>query len=445
MFLNHKDIAETAKLAYPVLIGQLGHMMMGVVDSVMVGKVGPAPLAAASIGHGLFVLILIFGIGVSLAATPMVSMAIGAGREEESGIVFRQSLLVNMALSVLLAVTAYYGANLIGYLNQPKEVEVEAIAYMQTLAWSIIPVMLFQTYKQFLEGLSIVKPAMVVTLLANMVNIFGNWVLIFGNLGFPALGLVGAGWATFLTRTSMAIGLTWYVSAAARFKKFDPTLQYRRIDRRMISRILKIGVPSGLQYFFEVGAFAGSAVIIGWLGTAELAAHQIAINLASISFMFALSISAAAAIRVGNAVGKKDVRRTWEAGLSGFILAGLVMGSFGVIFILLRYFLPGLYIDDPEVIRIAGSLLLIAALFQLSDGTQAVGLGALRGIQDTKIPMVYTFLAYWVVGLPGGYLLGFIFNLGVEGVWIALLCALSVSAILLFTRFRIKSKVVYDL
>ncbi len=440
MYSYRADITETAKLAYPVLIGQLGHMMMGVVDSLMVGKIGPAPLAAASIGHGLFVMVLIFGIGVSVAATPMVSMAVGAGREEESGIIFRQSLLVNMVLSIFLAIISFYGADLIGYLDQPPEVAIQAIAYMQTLAWSIIPVMLFQTYKQFIEGLSVVKPAMIVTLMANLVNIFGNWVLIFGNLGFPEMGLVGAGWATFLTRMTMAIVLTWYISAAGRFKKFDPTLHYRKINRRMILKILRVGVPSGLQYFFEVGAFAGSAVIIGWLGTAELAAHQIAINLASISFMFALSISGAAAIRVGTAIGKRDVRKTWNAGISAFILAGLVMGTFGVIFILFRYFLPGLYVEDPGVIKIAGSLLLIAALFQLSDGTQAVGLGALRGIQDTKIPMIFTFVAYWIVGLPGGYLLGFTFGLGVEGVWIALLCALSVSAILLFSRFRIKSR-----
>jgi len=440
MLSYRTDIRETVKLAYPVLIGQLGHMMMGVVDSLMVGKIGPAPLAAASIGHGLFVLVLIFGIGVSLAATPLVSMAVGAGQEQATGVVFRQSLLVNMIVSIVLALISYHGADLIKYLDQPSEVAVQAISYMQTLAWSIIPVMLFQTYKQFIEGLSIVKPAMFVTLFANLVNAFGNWVFIFGNLGVPAMGLVGAGWATLLTRASMAIALTWYVSTSIRFKKFDPSLHYRKIDRNMIGKILRIGIPSGLQYFFEVGAFAGSAVIIGWLGTAELAAHQIAINLASISFMFALSISGAAAIRVGNAVGRKNIRRTWEAGISAFILAGMVMGIFGIIFVAFRYFLPSLYIDDKDVIAIAGSLLLIAALFQLSDGTQAVGLGALRGIQDTKIPMIFTFVAYWIIGLPGGYLLGFTFDLGVEGVWLALLCALSVSAVLLFTRFRIKSR-----
>jgi MATE family multidrug resistance protein len=438
------DLRETVKLAYPVLIGQLGHMMMGVVDSVMVGKIGPAPLAAASIGNGLFVLILIFGIGVSVAATPLVSIAVGAGREEESGVIFRQSLLVNMIMSFLLALAAYHGAGLIGYLNQPPEVAVQATAYMKTLALSIVPVMLFQTYKQFIEGLSVVKPAMVVTILANLVNIFGNWVFIFGHLGLPAMGLVGAGWATFLTRISMAVALTWYVSGSARFKKFDPTLHYRKFDKQMIKKILRIGVPSGLQYFFEVGAFAGSAVIIGWLGTAELAAHQIAINLASISFMFALSISGAAAIRVGNAVGRRDMRKTWDAGISAFILAGMVMGTFGIIFVSFRYLLPGLYVDDGQVINIAGSLLLIAAMFQLSDGTQAVGLGVLRGMQDTKIPMIFTFLAYWVVGLPGGYLLGFTFGLGVEGVWLALLLALSVSAVLMFTRFRIKSRMPID-
>jgi MATE family multidrug resistance protein len=208
----------------------------------------------------------------------------------------------------------------------------------------------------------------------------------------------------------------------------------------MIKKILKIGIPGGLQYFFEVGAFVGSAIIIGWLGTKDLAAHQIAINLASISFMCAMGISAAAAIRVGNAVGRNDRVGVRSAGLVAFLLTAAVMSLFGLIFIIFRSFLPTLYIEDPEVIRIAASLLVIAALFQLSDGTQAVGLGALRGIADAKIPMIITFIAYWVIGLPGGYLLGFIFNFGVQGIWFSLFVALTASAFMLSIRFNLKSK-----
>jgi len=440
MISYKSEFKETLNLAYPVIIGQLGHMMMGVVDSVMVGKIGAAPLAAASVAHGLFILILIFGIGVSMALSPLVAMCIGANDLPKSGTIFRQGLLVNFTLGVILSLISFYAAEIILHLNQPEDVVGQAIAYMKTLGWSILPVMVFQTYRQTIEGFAIMRPAMIINILANVVNIFANWVFIFGNLGFPAMGLVGAGWATFTTRFLMALTMFSYVNFSSRFEPYGIRLNFKKIDIGIIRKILRIGIPSGIQYFFEVGAFAGSAVIIGWLGTKELAAHQIAINLASISFMFALGISAAAAIRVGNAVGRKEKAATRSAGFSAILIAGSVMGCFGILFISLRTFLPSLYINDQEVIEIAASLLIIAAGFQLSDGTQAVGVGILRGLADAKIPMIITFIAYWIIGLPGGYVLGFVFNLGVQGVWIALLIALSTSAMMLTLRFNIKSR-----
>ncbi|MCK4754925.1 MAG: MATE family efflux transporter, partial [Calditrichia bacterium] len=405
-----KELNETVKLAYPVIIGQLGHMMMGVVDSVMVGEIGAAPLAASSIAHGLFMLFMIFGIGVSMAISPLTAMVIGAKKYSECGIVFRQGLLVNIIIGIVLTIAIIFSADIIRFLNQPEEIIEQGAAYMRILAYSVIPVMIFQTYKQFSEGLSIMRPAMVITLLANIINVFANWVLIYGNLGMPAMHLPGAGWATFSTRALMAVSFLLYVSLSIRYKPYDPTLHYRRINFSMIKKILRIGIPGGLQYFFEVGAFVGSAIIIGWMGTNELAAHQIAINLASLSFMVALGISAAATIRVGNAVGRDDRKGARNAGIAAFILSAAVMGIFGIIFIVFRWLLPTLYIDEPEVINIAASLLIIAALFQLSDGTQAVGIGLLRGLADAKIPMFITFIAYWIVGLPGGYLLGFTFG-----------------------------------
>ncbi len=441
MSVNYsKELNETVKLAYPIIIGQLGHMMMGVVDSVMVGKIGAAPLAASSIAHGLFMLFMIFGIGMSMAISPLTAMVMGAKKYSECGIVFRQGLLVNMIVGIVLTIAIIFGADIIRFLNQPEEIIEQGAAYMRILAYSVVPVMIFQTYKQFSEGLSLMRPAMVITLLANIINVFANWVLIYGNLGMPALHLPGAGWATFSTRVLMAVSFLLYVSFSVRYTPYDPALHYRRIDFSMIKKILRIGIPGGLQYFFEVGAFVGSAIIIGWMGTNELAAHQIAINLASLSFMVALGISAAATIRVGNAVGRDDRTGARNAGIIAFILSAAVMGTFGIIFIVFRWFLPTLYIDEPEVINIAASLLIIAALFQLSDGTQAVGIGLLRGLADAKIPMFITFIAYWIVGLPGGYFLGFTFGFGVQGFWFALFVALTVSAVLLSTRFMIKSQ-----
>ena len=439
------EIKATAKLAYPVIIGQLGHMMMGVVDSVMVGKIGAAPLAASSITNGLFMLFMIFGIGVSMALSPLTAMRKGANKYSECGIVFRQGLLVDICVGVLLTVAILFCADIIRYLNQPEDIVEQSVAYMHILAYSVVPVMIFQTYKQFSEGLSIMRPGMVITLMANIVNAFANWIFIYGNLGVPALGLPGAGWATFSTRLLMAIAFIVYIPMVQQYKPFDPTFHFRSIDISMIRKLLRIGIPGGLQYFFEVGAFAGSAIIIGWLGTNALAAHQIVINMASISFMCALGISAAATIRVGTAVGRNDYRGIWNAGLSAFLLTAVVMSIFGIIFIVFRSFLPTLYIEDQNVISIASSLLIIAALFQLSDGTQAVGIGVLRGIADAKVPMIITFIAYWVIGLPGGYLLGFTFNLGVRGVWMALFLALTVSAVLLSLRFKTKSEEKVDI
>jgi len=435
-----KHIISTFQLAYPVIIGQLGIIMMGVVDSLMVGKLGAAPLAAASLGNGTAFIIMIIGIGLSYAVTPLVAIAVGAGKFEDCGIYFRQSLLVNSVASVIIAVIIYFAADLIQYLDQPEEVQKQAVSYMRIIGLSAIPLLLFQSYKQFIEGLSVMRPAMIITLLANLVNAFANWVLIYGNLGFPALELNGAGWATFASRVFMSLALMGFVMNNKFFKQYDVSFHYRSINWTVIKKILSLGLPSGFQYFFEVGAFAFAVIMIGWLGTAQLAAHQIALNLASISFMAVLGISVAGSIRVGNAVGMKDIAETRRAGFTASLIGASIMMVAGITFITLRDFLPTLYVNDEVVISYASSLLIIAALFQISDGTQAVGIGILRGLTDVKIPTAITFIAYWIVGLPVGYLLGFTYDLGVQGVWIGLLMGLTTSAILLTLRFNSRSK-----
>ena len=440
MTLIKKHITATLQLAYPVIIGQLGIIMMGVVDSLMVGKIGAASLAAASLGNGMTFIIMIIGIGVSLAITPLVAIAVGAGKNEDCGIYFRQSFLVNSILSLIIAVIIFFAADLLKYFNQPIEVQNQAISYMKIVGTSAIPLMFFQTYKQFIEGLSVMRPAMIITLLANLINAFANWVLIFGNVGFPALGLDGAGWATFTSRVFMAGMLMIYVMNNRFFNQYDVSFHFKSINWRVIKKILSLGLPSGFQYFFEVGAFSFAVVMVGWLGTKPQAAHQIAISLASISFMAVLGISVAGSIRVGNAVGMKDIQETRRAGFTASLLGASIMVISGVVFILFRNFLPALYVDDKEVISLASSLLIIAALFQISDGIQAVGIGILRGLTDVKIPTAITFIAYWIVGLPVGYLLGFIFKMGVQGVWIGLLFGLTTSAVLLTLRFNLRSK-----
>lgn len=435
-----QHIKFTLELAYPIIIGQLGLIMMGVVDSVMVGELGATPLAASALANSYVILIFIVGLGVSFAVTPLVAIEVGARRKSGCGVLFRQSLIVNMIIGFLTAVFTFFASYLLVYFDQPEAVVELAQSYTVLIGISALPLMLFQTYKQFIEGLSIMRPAMIITLIANIINIFANWIFIYGNLGMPALGLDGAGIATLSSRIFMAWLLMFYVTKAKYFKQFDVSFHFKNINFPVIKKILKLGLPSGFQYFFEVGAFSFAVVMVGWLGTKQLAAHQIAINLASISFMAVLGISAAGAIRVGNAVGKQNIKEIRRAGFTALVLGPSIMAFAGIIFVILRNYLPSLYVEDNDVISIASTLLVIAALFQLSDGTQAVGIGVLRGLTDVKGPTIITFIAYWIIGLPIGYYLGFNKFMGVEGIWIGLSIGLTASAIMLTLRFNAKSK-----
>ncbi len=429
-------IKETLKLAYPVVIGQLGHMMLGVVDSLMVGRLGAVPLAASSLANGLILLVMILGIGMSVALTPLVAIAKGSDNHDECGIILRQGIIVNLIFSFLLVIAVYFLADLVYYLDQPIEVARQAESYLIILNYSIIPFMIFQTYKQFSEGLSFTKPPMYILIASNVINVFGNWILIFGNLGFPRMELDGAGYSTLLTRVFIVVAIFIYIRNAKSFKEYDPTLKFRSINWAVIKKIINLGIPGGFQMFFEVGGFVFAAVMIGWIGTNELAAHQIAMNLASITFMVGLGISIAATIRVGNYLGKKDLEGIKKAGYSALSIIALIMGFFGLMFFLFRNFLPTLYINDVEVIEIAASLIVVASFFQVVDGLQVVAVGILRGLTDVKATMIIAFISFWTIGLPVAYLLGFTFGFGVIGIWVSLVVGLWLAAILFILRFR---------
>jgi MATE family multidrug resistance protein len=440
MNLSYKEhFRNTALLAYPVVIGQLGHMMMGVVDSLMIGRVGAVPLAASAIANGLFFLVFVIGLGVTFAISPLVAIASSSNKPEECSSLVKQGLLVNAALGIILLVVLLICADIIFYLNQPENVAIAAASYLRIIAYSILPLMIFQTFKQFIEGLTVMMPAMIITILANLFNAFGNWLFIFGNWGFPALGLDGAGISTLINRVFMATAMIWFVLNNRRYKEFK-LLSLEIVNFPMIKKILKLGLPSGFQYFFEVGAFSFGSVMVGWIGTIQLAAHQIAMNLASITYMSITGISAAAAIRVGNGVGLGNIIETRRAGFSALILGAGSMLVFGCVFIILKNFLPTLYINNPEVISIASTLLIFAAIFQVFDGSQAVGLGILRGVIDVKIPTIITFTAYWIIMIPSGYLFAFVLDMGVNGIWLGYVIGLAASAILLNIRFNLRSK-----
>lgn len=433
-YKNH--FRENFFLAYPVVLSQLGHILVSVVDSIMVGQLGTLPLAAASLGNSIFTVVMVFGMGLSLSITPLVAGAHGRKNKKRISLLLINGVLVCSAAGLLLFLSGYLISPLLLHLNQPAQVVKLAIPYFHILCFSMLPLMVFQGFRQFAEGLSLTKQSMYITIFANALNVVGNYMLIYGKWGAPALGLNGAAISTMLSRVIMAFIMGYFVLNADILKVYRLRWKRKFISIRHMVRIMKLGWPISLQMAFEVGAFSFSAIMIGWLGAKALAAHQIAISIASLTYMMAGGIAAAATIRVGNLFGRGQVQEMQKAGYSSLIMAVVFMTTAGLILILLNNLIPYLYVKDPEVIKLAGGLLVIAALFQISDGVQVVGLGALRGLEDVKIPSMISLLAYWVVALPIGYVLGFVFNGGANGIWTGLLFGLTVAAILLFFRFR---------
>lgn len=434
---NYREhIRITFHLAYPVMLSQLGHMMVNVADSVMVGQLGATPLAAASLANVIFHLLLMFGIGISYGITPLVAAADGEGNVGRSGQLLKHAGVINLATGLLLFLLVAAGNSALNYLNQPDDVVVLAVPYLNIITLSMIPLMIFQTYRQFAEGLSRTRMAMVIVIATNLLNVGLNYILIYGKLGFPAMGLNGAGWASLISRIILAAWMAAYIFRGRKFRPYRIGFTVGKYRRLLFRKLLSIGVPAGFQYLFEVGAFGFAVIMIGWLGTNAMAAHQIAINMAAISYMAASGLSAAATIRVGNQWGRKDIHTLRAAAFTIFGMVLVFMAFCAIVFIIGRHFFPSLYIDNPEVIATAATLLVIAAFFQLSDGVQVVSLGALRGLEDVKIPTLLTFLAYWVIALPAGYLMAFRLEMGVQGVWLGLLTGLTTAAVILFLRFR---------
>lgn len=423
-----EHLRKNVSLAYPVVIGQLGHIMVSVADTVMVGRVGVIPLAAATFAGTFYHLMMVFGIGVSYAITPLVA---ATDSRDQSGLMryLQNGWLLNVLLSVVLVSICLVISNFLDFFGQEPEVASEARNYLIIVSISLIPLMLFQTYRQFAEGVSDTFNPMWVSIVANLLNVALNYLLIFGSFGFPRLELDGAGYATLMSRIAMAFIMWWILRR--RFRGFS-----FHFDWKIIKRMLTIGIPSGMQYIFEIGAFATAAIMAGWIGAEALAAHQIAINLAAITYMSATGIGAAATIRIGNQMGLKNLGDLKMAGYTSLAMAAAFMLCAAMAFIIFRQGLTSLYIKEVYVQELAASLLVIAAAFQVSDGLQAVGLGILRGLTDVKVPTFITFVAYWLIAIPGGYVLGFVFDLGVYGIWYALSGGLTIAAIFHFYRFN---------
>jgi multidrug resistance protein, MATE family len=423
-----EHLSRNLTLAYPVMIGQVGHIMVMVADTMMVGRVGVIELAAATFANTFFNVLMIFGIGVSFAITPLVA-ATDATDQPKLMRYLQNGIVLNMTLVLVLAGLGIIAAQFLDYFGQEKEVAFLAKPYLLVMSASLVPLMYFQSYRQYAEGLSDTINPMMVSIFANVLNVILNYLLIYGALGFPELGLMGAAYATLIARVAMAIAMHWSI----RGKLFGFSWE---ISLAEIKHMMRIGVPSGMQYVFEIGAFAMAAVMIGWISAEAQAAHQIAVSMAALTYMAASGLGTAGTIRVGNQMGLKNIHNLKMAGYSVMLSVIAFMACTGVIFILFRHSLVALYITDPTVQGIAASLLIIAAAFQISDGMQAAGLGVLRGLTDVKVPTIVTFVAYWLIAIPVGYVLGFVFDFGVFGVWYGLLLGLSIAAILHFLRFK---------
>lgn len=418
------------------MLGQLGHVLVGLADNLMVGRLGAAPLAAVSLGNSLVFIALSLGIGFSFAITPLIAEADGSGDIEKGRSYFHHGIILCGINGILLFLLLLLAKPLLYYLDQPPEVVEYAIPYLEIVAFSMLPLMIFQAYKQFADGLSQTKYSMYATILSNVVNVFFNYILIYGIWVFPELGLEGAAIGTLISRFFML----WFIWEILRRKsKFKPYFVWSKKElfkTDIFKKILNLGFPTALQMFFEVAIFTATVFLAGLLGTNPQAANQIALNLASMTFMIAVGLGVTATIRVGNQKGLHHYKELRRIAMSVFLLVFIIEAIFAVGFILLKDWLPTFYINNIEVVLLSAQLLIVAALFQLSDGMQVVILGALRGLQDVKVPTAICFVAYWIIGFPVSWYFGKAENMGSMGIWMGLLAGLTASALMLYFRFN---------
>lgn len=438
MKLKKSLYLTSLSLAIPVMISQLGHTLVHTADSVIVGQfAGTIPLAAVSLVHSVFMIVMVVGLGIAYGLTPLIAQENGKKDFEECGLLLSNSLWINIVFGCLLFVIVYFGSmTVIDHLKQDPEVVKEAKPYLFLLSLSIVPLMVFSTFKQFGEGLGYTRQAMNITIWGNVLNIILAVIFVKGMFGIAPMGVRGVGYSTLIDRILMAIVMGVYVFKAPHFGPYLKKYQFWQCQKSRITSILKIGAPVALQYVFELGAFAAAAILAGTFGPTNQAAHQIAITLAAMTYMMGSGIASASTILVGNQYGRKNYHRLQQLASTNYWMVLVFMCITAISFVVLNQFLPKLFTQDEMVISIAAQLLIIAGLFQLFDGTQVVGLGVLRGMGDVNIPTLMVFVSYWIIGLPLGYVLSYQMDMGISGIWYGLTLGLLSSTILLYIRYR---------
>lgn len=424
------------KLAYPVMLAQLGQVTVSMADTIMVGRVGTTELAASAFANSIFIIIFIFSLGFSLGITPLIGNAFGKKQNKKITVLFQNGLLVNILLSLLLMVVFMPLAPALRWMNQPADVVEMAIPYFLILMASALPSAVFFAYRQFGEGIGNTKIAMWITFLGNVVNIFFNYLLIYGKFGFPELGLIGAGIGTLIARISMAVAFIWVVQKKSVFEPYRRYFSKENFQKLACFRLIKTSFPISGQLLVEVLSMSISAIMVGWINKENLAAHQIAMTMASATFMLALGVASATTIRISHQFGSGHYKATKVAAIAAMHLAVLLMSFNAAMFFIFRNQIPMIFSTDPVVIRIAAQLLIVAGFFQIFDGLQIVGLSALRGLADVKSAMYIAAVSYIVICLPCAYLFGFTLDLGATGIWIGLAIGLVIAALAYRARFN---------
>lgn len=444
-----KEFKYNWQLAAPVMLGMLGHTFVSFVDNIMVGQLGTAELAAVSLGNSFIFVAMSLGIGFSTAITPLIAEADAENNFEKGKSIFKHGLFLCTALGIVLFLMVLIAKPLMYLMKQPLEVVMLAIPYMELVAFSLIPLIIFQGFKQFSDGLSLTRYPMYATVLANILNVVFNYLLIFGKFGFPEMGIVGAAYGTLISRVIMVWYIWFLLKRKEKSKAFVTKIKFFILNKLMIKRLLNLGMPSAMQMFFEVAIFTAAIWLSGLLGKNPQAANQIALNLSSMTFMVAMGLSVAAMIRVGNQKGLQNYSDLRRIAFSIFLLGIIFASCFAILFFVFHNQLPKLYvdfddaknlIDNTEVVLLASKLLFVSAIFQISDSMQVLVLGALRGLQDVKIPTIITFISYWLVGFPISWYFGKEAVFGSFGIWLGLLAGLTTAAILLFIRFNYLTK-----
>ncbi|SFE45015.1 MATE family efflux transporter [Thermophagus xiamenensis] len=423
-------------LGLPVMLAQAGQMIVVLADNLMVGRLGTVPLAAASFANTVYIVGMVFGIGMVNGLTPLVGKACGGGDTLKAAMWLKQGLyafqVATLALSLLLWLISY----LMPFMGQADEIVQEALPYYRILVVSMIPNLLFFTFKQFAEGLGNTRIAMVITIVSNIVNILLNYLWIFGKWGFPALGLMGAGYATLVARILMALFFIVVYFSLDFFKEYRLKLKKTHFSWSKSKYLLMLGLPIGGQHFIEVLAFSLGSIMMGWLGASALAAHQIVLSFASFTFMISQGIAAATTVKVSHLVGQRFYDKIRTVTFASLHLVLLFMGFSAVLFMVFREVLPAFFIQQPEVIAIAAGLMVVAGGFQLFDGLQVTMLGALRGLEDVRMPFAMLLIAYFCLALPAGWLFAFVLDAGPNGIWFGYLLGLVSISLFLLLRFR---------